>query len=88
MTTKDKIKEVFDFYEIPSGVDSEYGNWVVSEDADVVNVDKMYPIYTHQIKNENLDSWLDHMTEKTWFDDDESSNFQKAYRRAEDIIGK
>lgn len=61
---------------------------MVSEDADVINVDKMYPIYTDQVKNENVVSWLEHMREKTWFDSEEDINFEKAYKRAEEILGK
>ena len=69
-------------------MDSEFGNWVVSEEADVINVEKVYPIYTHQIQAEGVDYWLDYMREKTWFDNEEDSNSQKAYRRAEELIGK
>lgn len=86
MATKEKIKGVFDMYEVQSGVDSEFGNWVVSKDADVINVDKMYPIYTHQIKNSTLDGWLNHMREKTWFNAQEDADFQNAYERAKEII--
>lgn len=88
MATVDKIKSVFEYYNVNSEVDSEFGNWVVSKDADVINVEKAYPIYTNRVKNEGVDSWLDHMRKKTWFDGVEDENFQKAYKRAEEILGK
>ena len=46
------------------------------------------PIYTHQVLAEGLEPWLEHMREKTWFNCEEDSNFQKAYIRAEEILGK
>lgn len=88
MATANKIKEILDLYEVKSEVDSEYGDWVVSKDADVINVERAYPIYTNRIKTESVESWLDHMREKTWFDNEEDANFQKAYKRAEEILGK
>ncbi len=39
MATQDKIKDTFDYYEMKSGVDSIFGDWVVSKDADVINVE-------------------------------------------------
>ena len=86
MTMKEKIKAVFEMYEVQSDVDSEYGEWVVSEDADVINVDKMYPIYTHQIINSTLEEWLSHLREKTWFNAQEDADFQEAYGRAKEIV--
>ena len=40
MATQDEIKDFPDYYEVKSGVDSVFGNWVVSKDADVINVNK------------------------------------------------
>lgn len=86
MATNEKIKEVFDFYKVSSEVDSSFGDWVVSNEADVINVENMYPIYTPQVRAEGLDSWLDHMREKTWFNRSEEENFSKAYERARAIV--
>lgn len=88
MITKEKIKEVFDYFDIQSSVDSEFGDWIVSNNADVINVGKGYPIYTYQVEHKSIDDWLDHMRDKSWFDTTEESNFQKAYERAEEILGK
>lgn len=88
MGKANKIKDVFDYYGVKSEVDSEFGDWVVSKDADVINVEKAYPIYTNRIETESVESWLEHMREKTWFDAEEDVNFQKAYKRAEEILGK
>ena len=88
MATVEKIKEMFDYYAVKSEVDTEYEDWVVSKDADVINVEYAYPIYTHQVKAKSADAWLEHMRDKTWFDGEEESNFQKAYKRAEEILGK
>ena len=88
MATRDEIKNVFDYYEVKSEVDSEYGDWVVSNDGDVINVEKKYPIYTSQVENGSLNSWLEHMREKSWFDVHEDVDFQKAYKRAKEIIGE
>ena len=88
MATANQIKEVLEGYEVNSGVDSEFGDWVVSNYADVVNVERMYPIYTRQVQSDNVDYWLEHMREKTWFNNEEESNFQKAYKRAEEILEK
>ena len=87
MATKEKIKEVFEYYDVLSGIDSEFGDWVVSKDADVINVEKSYPIYTPQVKAGNLNEWLEHMRAKTWFDSREDSNFQDAFERAKEILG-
>lgn len=38
MAAANIIKDVFDYYIVKSGVDSENGDWVVSKDADVINV--------------------------------------------------
>ena len=88
MATKDRIKEIFDYYEVKSEIDSEFGNWIVSKDADVINVEKMYPIYTHQVENNSLDNWLGHMRDKTWFDVQEGVDFQNAFERAKEILGE
>lgn len=88
MATKEQIRDAFDYYEVRSEVDSVYGDWVVSKDADVINVSKKYPIYTEQVKAEGLDEWLDHMREKTWFDSKEDNDFQEAYSRAKEILGQ
>ena len=88
MATADKVKSVFEYYNVNSEVDSEFGDWVVSKEADVINVEKAYPIYTYRVENESVESWLDHMREKSWFDEVEDENFQKAYKRAEEILGK
>ena len=88
MVTEDQIKEAFEGYEVKSEVDSVYGDWVVSNDADVINAAKHYPIYTPQVKAEGVNDWLDHMREKTWFDNVEESNFIDAYNRAKEIINQ
>jgi hypothetical protein len=87
MATQDKIKETFDSYEVKSSVDSVFGDWVVSKDADVINVEKKYPIYAAQVENSSLDSWMSHMSEKTWFDFQENADFQNAFERAKEILG-
>ena len=86
MVSEESIKEVFEYYNVQSEVDSNYGNWVVSTDADVINVEKKYPIYTHQVKSGSLDSWLDHMRKKTWFSRSEEEDFRKAYERAQELL--
>lgn len=86
MATAEKIKDVFDYFDVKSGVDSEYGDWVVSKDADVINVEKGYPIYTHQIESGNLGEWLNHMREKSWFDCMEDSDFQQAFNRVKELL--
>lgn len=88
MPTDENIREVFEYYNVSSEVDSTYGNWVVSAEADVINVEKMYPIYTPQVKSENLDSTLEHMREKTWFNSSEEEDFRKAYERAQELLPK
>jgi len=88
MATQDKIKDTLDYYEVKSGVDSIFGDWVVSKDADVINVEKKYPIYTAQVKDSSLDSWMSHMSDKIWFDSQENADFQNAFERAKKILGK
>ena len=85
-TMDEHIKEVFDYYNVTSGVDSIFGDWVVSDEADVINVEKYYPIYTPQVQSGNLDYWCEHLSKKTWFDASEERNFRKAYERAEEIL--
>lgn len=86
MVSKEQINDIFEYYEVHSGVDSVFDNWVVSREADVINVDKKYPIYTQQVKSEDVASKLGHMREKTWFDSSEEENFLKAYERAHQIL--
>ena len=86
MATKEKIKEIFDYYEVNSDVDMEFGDWVVSNNADVINVEKAYPIYTRQVQSNEIEYWLEHLGEKTWFNNDEKLNFKDAYERAKEIL--
>ena len=86
MLMQEKINEVFGVYQVPSEVDSTFGDWAVSKDGDVINVEHMYPIYTNQVQSTSVGEWVDHLTEKTWFDANEESNFTKSYARAEEIL--
>ena len=86
MIPQDKINEVFEFYNVQSDTDSVFGNWAVSKDGDVINLENMYPIYTYQVQSTGVDEWVDHLTEKTWFDANEEKDLRKSYMRAEEIL--
>ncbi len=34
-----KTLKVFEYYNVPSGIDSIYGNWAVSKEADIINIE-------------------------------------------------
>jgi len=78
---KELISRVLDYYEVKSGVDSIYGDWVVSKAGDIVNIERRYPIYSSQVRD---DRWLLHLRDKTWF---ERTSFLAAFHRACEILG-
>lgn len=86
MQLQEKINEVFEYYNVQSEIDSTFGNWVVSKDGDVINVEHMYPIFTNQVQSTVVDEWVDHLTEKTWFNGSEAEDFRKSYMRVEEIL--
>lgn len=86
MSLKEKINEVFEYYNVPSEIDSTFGDWAVSKDGDVINLEHKYPIFTKQVQSTGIDEWVDHLTEKTWFDANEEKDLRKSYMRAEEIL--
>lgn len=82
---EEEIKELYDYYNVKSDIESVFGGWTVSTDGDVINIPYRYPIYCYRL-NEGLDSWLDHLRSKTWFDAENECEFVKAFQRATQII--
>lgn len=78
MVTRKQIEDVFDYYEVDSGIKNVYGDWAVSNGGDIVNISTKYPIYTPQLA-QGKESWLSHLREKTWFDLQTESDFLHAF---------
>lgn len=81
MVTEEKIAEVLDFYNVKAGVEGVFGDWVVTSNGDVINVQFMYPIYSYQL-DDGFDDWNEHLQEKTWYDASTEASFKKAYTLA------
>ena len=86
MLSQEEINEIFDCYEVQSEVDSTFGDWAVSKDGDVINIEHKYPIYTKQVESTGVDEWVDHLAEKTWFNPNVENDFRNSYERAEEIL--
>ena len=80
---KEKILEQFHYFNIHADVDSEYGNWAVSTDGDVVNCVYPYAILSIHFKDTD---WLEKMKLKVWFKPECEESLQKALKRAEELI--
>lgn len=78
MVTEAKINDVLDYYEVKSGVNTVFGNWVVSNEGDIINVEFTYPIYSAQL-NYGYERWHEHLEEKTWYDATVANNFKLAF---------
>lgn len=60
-----------------------FGDWVVTSDGDVINVENYYPIYSYQI---NDDEWLAQLRTKIWFSALCEVDFLKAFEKACNIL--
>lgn len=40
---------------------------------------RYYPVAWWQIEKEGIDSWIDHLKEKSWFTDELSQEFEELY---------
>ena len=79
-----KIKEQLHYFNIQSGIDSVYGNWVVSMDGDVINY--LYPYAIFAIHLYDCD-WIEKMRRKVWFKSECEIYLKNAIKRAESIHG-
>lgn len=86
MLSQEDISKVFEYYEVPSEVDSIFGDWAVSKGGDVINIENRYPIYTKQVESTGIDEWVEHLAEKTWFNTNVENDFRNSYERAEEIL--
>jgi hypothetical protein len=77
----EKVKDVLDYYGVESGVHSIFGNWVISNDGDIVNVKHMYPIYSYTLVEVDV-NFRFNLKSKDWFDFEESTMFEIAYNKA------
>ena len=75
----EKIKEQLHYFNIHSGVDSVYGNWVVTKNGDVVNY--VYPFAILAIHLYDCD-WNKQIEEKVWFKDSCKGDLDKGLKRA------
>lgn len=74
------LKESFN---VTSGVAGQYGDWAVSNEGDIINIKRHYPIYSYQV---NDDGWVLHLRDKTWFDKTTELNFLDAFEKACSIL--
>lgn len=82
MVTEEKIANVLDYYDVKAKVESVFGDWVVTSNGDIINVEFMYPIYSYQLKDDGFEDWNEHLQEKTWYDACTEKNFKQAYALA------
>lgn len=75
----EKIEELLHYFNIHGGVDSVFGNWVVTKNGDVVNY--VYPFAIFCIHLYDCD-WNKRIEEKVWFKDSCKENLNKALKRA------
>lgn len=80
---REKILEQFHYFNIQAGVDSVYGNWVVSTNGDVVNV--LYPYAILAIHFNEAD-WIEKMRTKVWFRPECEESLRLALKRANEIL--
>ena len=81
----DKILEQLHYFNIQSKVDSVYGDWVVTEDGDLVNF--VYPFAILHVNIEECD-WLIEIKRKSWYDLGTEKHFLSAFDKALKIYNK
>lgn len=80
---KDKIYEIFHYFNIDGEIDSVFGNWAVSENGDVVNYLYSYAIFSIHL---NDNDWIEKLTKKVWFKSKCVEDLTKALDRAKTVI--
>jgi hypothetical protein len=80
---KDKIIEQLHYFNIQAGVDSVYGNWVVSTAGDVVNCLYPYAILAIHLKDTN---WMEKLKTKVWFKPECEEALSLALKRANELL--
>ena len=83
MDNVNKIVEQFHYFNIKSEIDSEYGNWAVSTDGDVVNSVYPYAIFAIHI---NETDWLEKIRAMVWYKPEYGICLKKALDRAKIIV--
>ena len=71
------IANVFKKYKVNASVSYLVGDWAISEDGDIININRqcsLYPIYSSQLDED----WLPHLSTKDWFDDNQRETFIEA----------
>lgn len=76
---KNKQEFLVNSYNVTSEIEREFGHWLVTSDGDVINYKYPYPIYSYHL---NDDEWLAQLRQKSWFIQDEESNFLDAFNYA------
>ena len=80
---KEKILEQFHYFNLPTDIDSVYGNWAVSTVGDVVNC--LYPYAILAIHFKDAD-WMEKMKTKVWFKPECEEALKQALARANEIL--
>ncbi len=77
-----KAEEQLHYFNISCGVDSIWGNWVVSKEGDVVN--ELYPYAIPCIHLQDRE-WMEYLQTKVWFKDVCRKDLEEALQRARKI---
>lgn len=80
------------FYGTSFLVIASFGGWLVTVDGDLIyrGVEKpyeWYPIYDNQLRENENDDWVLHLSEKEWFTTECYEDFKRAYFLACKIAG-
>ena len=82
MNDRNKVKEIFHYFNIDGEIDSVYGNWAVSSRGDIVNYLYPFSIFAFHLKDDN---WIEKMKQKVWFKPECEDSLKHALDRAKDI---
>lgn len=86
------IENLFDSYKCSHGNLKKFGNWVVNEDGDIINIKRNYPIYSYRLEEMGvwdgeevvgLERWCKVIERKSW-GEEEIDSFYKAFEYAAD----
>lgn len=78
---QESIKSCFDYYHITAECVAIFGDWAVSNDKDIVNINRKcsnYPIYSNNPMQASRTSILEHLQGKVWFDEVQRDNLIQA----------
>ena len=82
----DKAKRLLKEKGLQSKPLCNYGDWVVSEQGDIVSMDRKSGYYCIVAFRTPEDYWVEHLKTKTWFTEQVEKDFKQALIKARDIL--